>query len=410
MVVRRTIQKKRKTKPKLPPQPKRGSKLKNPVFENWEEWSGEEFHKKRREAVSHFYLNYKPQDLIQDFWQWMKANKYSALEIKAAKECDSIHAVSVNMAILSKLLECGMPSYNDKHAEYWESLPGTNKSLVDVKDYLDEKLQKAIEYGKNKIRVETEIQEISIQDRIKNHATQIIEDLNKYFDTFLEDPKSFKSDFDFINFLRANEISKHHTKYIRNTFQSEFNEYKLMVDQPLMKKTLNKNEIDQITEGYSWIKLPYKKEKYNALLKLMEALDLIDETAKVKRQSKKRKPISIEKSVEKVKYQKRDDKFKIVSLEPKEIPGAIELWIFNTKMRKLIYLKSDKPSGLKVKNTSIIDYSEANQKTLRKPDEQLKEFKSLSKLESRRYFNDINSVSTNFTGRLNENMIILKKY
>ena len=75
----------------------------------------------------------------------------------------------------------------------------------------------------------------------------------------------------------------------------------------------------------------------------------------------------LSKLVEKLKYLKTDDKFKIASVQPDQIIGASELWVFNTKTRKLgkYIAKNIDPkglgrdgSGLSVKGTTIIGFDE----------------------------------------------------
>ncbi len=125
----------------------------------------------------------------------------------------------------------------------------------------------------------------------------------------------------------------------------------------------------------------------------------------------KKKTIPIAKLVSKLKYQKRDNEFNLDSLSPVKIPESKEMFAYDTKKRKLHYYKADELSGgLTVKNSTIIGFSASESciKTLRKPKEQLKEFKSASKPNSRKFFSDIKAVETKTSGRFNENIVILK--
>jgi hypothetical protein len=65
---------------------------------------------------------------------------------------------------------------------------------------------------------------------------------------------------------------------------------------------------------------------------------------------------------------------------------------------------------LGVKGTTITGFNEATsvQKTLRKPADQLKEFKAAGKVVLRRFLEDINAVDTRMNGRINEDIILLK--
>lgn len=65
---------------------------------------------------------------------------------------------------------------------------------------------------------------------------------------------------------------------------------------------------------------------------------------------------------------------------------------------------------LSVKGTSITGYNELSsvQKTLRKPEEQLKEFKAAGKVQLRKFLEDIRAVDIKLNGRINEDTVLLK--
>jgi hypothetical protein len=48
------------------------------------------------------------------------------------------------------------------------------------------------------------------------------------------------------------------------------------------------------------------------------------------------------------------------------------------------------------------------QKTLRKPEEQLKEFKAAGKVQLRKFLDDIRAVDIKLNGRINEDIILLR--
>ena len=123
--------------------------------------------------------------------------------------------------------------------------------------------------------------------------------------------------------------------------------------------------------------------------------------------------------VEKLKYCKSYDKYKVASILPDQIIKANELWVFNIKTRKLgkYVAKNIDPkgmgrdgTGLSVKGTTIIGFDETKsiQKTLRKPDDQIKEFKGLGKVKLRTFIDDIKTIDTKLTGRCNPYTLLLK--
>ena len=67
-------------------------------------------------------------------------------------------------------------------------------------------------------------------------------------------------------------------------------------------------------------------------------------------------------------------------------------------------------SGLQVKGTTIIGFDEkaSIQKTLRKPEEQLKAFKAAGKVALRKFLDEINTTDTKLNGRCNPDTVLLK--
>ena len=139
------------------------------------------------------------------------------------------------------------------------------------------------------------------------------------------------------------------------------------------------------------------------------ALPILQE-AKINRKPRAKKSVPAEKLVAKMKYLKQDDKLRLVSINPVDIIGAKELWVFNCKTRKLGKYVADDFSDLGVKGTSVTGFDELKSvaKTLRKPEEQLKEFKAAGKVALRKFLEDIKAVDIKLNGRINEDTILLK--
>ena len=187
-------------------------------------------------------------------------------------------------------------------------------------------------------------------------------------------------------------------------------------------KKMDEGEADlwaQLKEGYAHLKKADIKKIRTAIEELRAALDFIIDSAKANRKPRKSKPKSSTKLVEKLKYCKTDDKYKLASIDPSLIVGANELWVFNVKTRKIgKYVASNidpkgmgrDGTGLSVKGTTIIGFDEnlSIQKTLRKPDEQLKEFKAAGKVKLRKFLDDIKTTDTKLNGRCNPDTVLLK--
>ena len=168
----------------------------------------------------------------------------------------------------------------------------------------------------------------------------------------------------------------------------------------------------QLKEGYSNFTKQQLKALVKAYLLILKDIESYVTTKKVQRKPRAVKARSADKVVSKVKYKTDDNELKITSVNPTTILGASEVWVFNTKTRKIGRYVSEFPGGLGVKGTSIIGYSEVEsiQKTLRKPAEQIKAFMTVTKAQTKKFMGGIKAVDIKLNGRLSADILILKVF
>ena len=84
--------------------------------------------------------------------------------------------------------------------------------------------------------------------------------------------------------------------------------------------------------------------------------------------------------------------------------------MFNVKTRKLGKYVAEDACTLQVKGTTLqfFDEKRSIQKTLRKPADQLKEFKGAGKVALRKFLDEIPTTDTKLNGRFNPDTILLK--
>jgi len=330
------------------------------------------------------------------------------------------------------LLRAGMPDLNPKHAEYWNSLAGTSGELKPVTVWVKKVITEAIEVG-SKMVLEAKAEEKekvnvyvpTIQERIRDQALVQSEAIDDWLDGWFTDRKNFDpKGFDFKKHFQKQGVTQAHARKIRSFFEGEIADFKDLDRMPTagQLKKMSEHEQDQwaqLKEGYAHLKKAEIKMFVSAIEELLSAIDFVIDTAKATRAPRKAKPKSADKLVEKLKFAKTDDKYKLASINPTEIIGASELWVFNTKTRKLgkYVAKNIDPkgmgragSGLQVKGTTIIGFDETQsiQKTLRKPEEQLKAFKAAGKVALRKFLDDIATTDTKLNGRCNPDTVLIK--
>ena len=167
---------------------------------------------------------------------------------------------------------------------------------------------------------------------------------------------------------------------------------------------------EQLREGYAHLGKLEIKKAVELFQGIVGACDLITAESKATRKTRSPKPKSADKLVSKMKYCKSDEKYKVASINPADIIGCNELWIFNTKTRKIGKYIANEHDTLQVKGTTLQFFNEKQSvaKTLRKPEQQLAEFNKSGKVQLRKFLSNIKGVETRLNGRFNNDTVILK--
>ena len=240
----------------------------------------------------------------------------------------------------------------------------------------------------------------SIQDRIKERAREVAGEIEGWLDEFCLDKKSeIKKVEEFVGLYKTFDIKSPHARYIRDFFEYRSNEITEVIEG--QNKDLN--------EAYSNFSKTEIKKLSLFYSNLLKACDMIQEVAKIERAPRKKKPVSQEKIISKLRYKKEDPILGIVSINPIQIIGAKEVWCFNTKTKKITQYKALDANGLTVKGASIVNFSaDSAEKTLRKHVDALAAFKQTNKVKLRTFMKDIATVDIHPTGKLNEHHLILR--
>lgn len=367
----------------------------SPRWDGADEWDGDKFSKNFRDAMEFYRFEFSAKDLKPKVIEWMKLQGWhpdSVAEFKKTKD----NRCSGTMGGLAACLLRGMPEI---HADF-------NQGRDSAK-WLEAEINKVIAEGKNdkdddELTDKKEVMPvISIQERVKESSLAMTEEIETAIESFQINPEEFDpKQFKVLNLLKGRQAKAAHARIIRDFYNRNYEE--------LQEAALGKDE--QLKEGYSHLSKAQLKKLITFYGEIVSACDMLMQEAKVNRKPRKIKTLSKDKVVAKLKYMKQDDKLKLVSINPTDLVGAKELWVFNTKTRKLGKYVAAEFNDLGVKGTSITGFDEHKsvQKTLRKPEEQLKEFKAAGKVALRKFLEDIKAVDIKLNGRINEETILLK--
>jgi len=204
--------------------------------------------------------------------------------------------------------------------------------------------------------------------------------------------------FDLYNDMTKRNLPKSYSQSIIDLLTPKLTELRLAQTDEVLK------------EGYSNFST-FRMKKYIAFIeKLLDDVNRFCQYKKNTRKPRAKKFKSPDVLVSKLNYNKKSDEYKVTSIPPENIIGAEQLWVFNVKTRKLGIYRATGVSGLGVDKTKIINFDPETsiQKTIRKPDEVLQKCLDGGKLVLRKLLSEIKAVESQLTGRLNEDVIILR--
>jgi hypothetical protein len=244
---------------------------------------------------------------------------------------------------------------------------------------------------------------LTIQDHLREKASECAGELEGMFDDFITAGAKMSADFKPIALIRGMNISPQMIPNITKVWDLRLAEFNEVLE----------GEDEQLVEGYSHLSKAQLKQCVKFCETVLADCSSYISIKKVERKPRAKKAISPERQSGKFKYLKEFTELSLKSENPAKLVNASEAWLYDTAKRKLIHVMADAHLGtFTVKGSAIIAFDALTtvQKTLRKPAEQIKAVMSGGKPAMRKSFGDIKSTETKFTGRGNENMIILKAW
>ena len=262
--------------------------------------------------------------------------------------------------------------------------------------------EKNMEYFKNGVQdlinagkqVVDEVEEVAkpvvdIQARVRDKANFVITSLEEEIDLVMDG-----KDFSMYNFCQAKELNPQILNIVADYYRPQWDE-------------IRSND-EQVKEAFG------KRQKFwlNFWNNFFADIDRYLNNKKVVkvRKPREKKAKSAVDLVKNLKFQKEEPSLKIVSVHPAEIIGCQQLWVYNTKYRKLTQYLAVGPAGIQVKGTTLTgwDVESSMSKTLRKPEQLLTDLLSAGKVGLRSFMSNIKTAESKPNGRLNQECILLR--
>ena len=259
-------------------------------------------------------------------------------------------------------------------------------------DYFNDGVQELIKAG---MKIVDEVEDapkpvIDIQSRIRSRADTLITMVEEQIDVVMNDGFML----DMYTFLQKHEVTPQVAGYIRDY-------YLPMRDEVLL-------DDEQVKESYGK-KLAFWRDFYCTFITDCDRFINNKKAVKIRKPREKKVKSAVD-LVKNLKYQKEEPSLKIVSVHPTEIVGCSQLWVYNTKYKKITQYLAVGPAGIQVKGTTLTgwDIESSMSKTVRKPEKLLTELLSAGKVGMRSFMSSIKTAQSNPNGRINEQTIILR--
>jgi hypothetical protein len=356
-----------------------------PTWENQDNWTRDEYEIQLAKAFNWYNVMLDDKMRYAAIIQYLTEKKTTKTDLEALEQVESWRILNS----IGSLCRCVLRGLKlDKEAQ----------ARLDLKfDDLFVRGKVILKDKKKKAKVAPA--PLSIQDHIRNAASECIAEIEEIIDGFIRDNTTTFRAYDW---LAEKNVKPMVAGKIGAFYTPQFEELELAYS----KKDTVLNEAYQ---AFPKKKLKIIMEFYRAIVNDCYEWSTNVRKSKIKKPRKPREK-SIEKVVSKIKYQKDDTSLKIVSVDPAKIIGASELWLFNTKYRTMAHYVAIDRGGLQIKGTTLKQYDEkvSTMKKIRKPEDFVSKIISGSVKGIIKTFDSLKVKPSACNGRINEATIILR--
>ena len=233
----------------------------------------------------------------------------------------------------------------------------------------------------------------SVQENIKSKVYQVCGEIDHAVDMWQT------QDFDTYKYLADLKVSATVAKGIPEEYQSIIDE---------LNELLGPNCHPQLKEGYSYLSRQEQKDYYNFVRGIQtDAMRY----AEMNKPIRKKRKVSADRQVKKLSYLKEDRDNKIKSIDPLLIIGAQRLWIYNSKTNEIVKYEAIDRGGLGCKGTTLQNFDEKAsgcKKVGVRTEHFIDRILDGGKVVLNKVMDEITSKKQSVTGRINNNMVLLK--
>ena len=352
------------------------------TFANWDKLTEEQQRFALLRGYNFYNYYHTPAEMRKYVVQFGQRDlKWGKAEIAAFAECEDSR-VGMPICSFAKMMINGYP----------DAIP----------DFVTNKLDELLTYGNVKLSEKQAAKPVqakrTIQDHMRDKQYDIIGELEAQYDAYMAGTELP----DFVTYFRDSKMPQQ--------FVSRIISYYAEIEAELTDSQ-TKTADAQLKEAYKWVTKADLKRMQLFYSKLTDALNTYGAVKAAVRKARVKKPVSKEKLVKKVKYCTEDTTLNLVSINPVDVIGARELWVYNKKTRKLgKYVAAADSGTLGIKGTAILGYDDKTSvaKTVRKPEVVMKKFMAAGKVALRTWLDEMSTTGVQMNGRLNADTMLLK--
>lgn len=350
---------------------------------NWSEVT--DFETAFRDTLRHYSYFYDTKTMFKWASDWVKKNLGTA-KLKSFKEAEPWRLSSTAASMCKMAL---------------------NGAVFDERrqKFMLDKINEVIEAGKAKVaekkaeaKATTNIVRKTPADLVKENTSNFIAEVEGVLDDWENAPE----DYSVFAELQKVEAAYNTAKAVAEYYTPIRDEIALLV---------SKKDKD-LLEAYESMPIRKRKKYLTFLETIVSDAEKYMATKKAVRKPRKKKTVSAGAQVAKVQYLKDSAEFKVASIDPSNIVGATEVWLFNVKYRTMSKLVTSSGAGFSVKGTTIqdVDLEASGKKKLRKPDAFFAEVSTSTKAKLNKVYDAIKTKPSATTGRINSDTIIFKAF
>ena len=356
-----------------------------PKWAGADKWSEEQVRATWRHGLYYYNYHYTTGDMIKYVRQYgTQILNWSKEDVAAFNEVEDWRT-GMTAAAACRMLLNGAPIHGD------------------TEEFIQRRLGEVMTIGRARLAEKqaastSTVVKFTIQDRMREKLSDTIGEIEHWYDL----AGRGETIPDMVAWMREQNVPQQFVNQIADYFTPRMEE---------LQEAKSKGADEDLKYAYRHVDKAKYKQIANFYETLTTALETYGAVKKAVRKARVKKPPSKEKLVKKVKYCAQHAELNLVSINPVDVLGASQLWVYNIKTRKLgKYVAASDAGQLGIKGNAIVgfDVKQSNAKTLRKPQEQLKQFANAGKVALRTFLEDIKAVPVTLNGRLSADWVLLK--